>query len=88
MRRWSGIILSIAFFLTAGVGADAADRRRSIFVLEQSDMRGPFYAAIFVGLRSKVSAHGGHVWAEDNEQGGAVFRLTLPLAGAWGIWSR
>gem|GEM_PF-5154032 len=23
-----------------------------------------------------------------NEQGGAVFRLTLPLAGAWGIWSR
>ncbi|WP_274629853.1 sensor histidine kinase [Arvimicrobium flavum] len=36
--------------------ASAADpRTRSILVLEQSDVRGPFYAAIFNGLRSKVN---------------------------------
>ncbi len=29
--------------------------------------------------RGLVEAHGGHIWAENREGGGAVFRFTLPL---------
>ena len=37
-----------------------------------------------VGLsisRTIVEAHGGRIWAEANEGGGAVFRFTLPRVG-------
>jgi two-component system sensor kinase FixL len=36
-----------------------------------------------VGLsisRSIIEAHGGQMWAESNESGGATFRFTLPAA--------
>ncbi|MGO4512802.1 ATP-binding protein, partial [Bradyrhizobium sp. 2TAF36] len=36
-----------------------------------------------VGLsisRSIIEAHGGRMWAESNESGGATFRFTLPVA--------
>jgi len=29
--------------------------------------------------RGLVEAHGGRIWAENREGGGAVFRFTLPL---------
>jgi two-component system sensor histidine kinase KdpD len=31
--------------------------------------------------RGIVKAHGGRIWVEDRNEGGAVFRFTLPLAG-------
>jgi two-component system sensor kinase FixL len=37
---------------------------------------------IGIGLsicRTIVEAHGGHIWTEPNESGGAIFRFTLPL---------
>src|SRR5579859_7129674 len=30
--------------------------------------------------RGLVEAHGGHIWAENREGGGAVFRFTLPVS--------
>jgi two-component system, LuxR family, sensor kinase FixL len=36
-----------------------------------------------VGLsisRSIIEAHGGRMWAENNDMGGATFRFTLPAA--------
>ena len=38
-----------------------------------------------VGLsiaRTIVEAHGGRIWAEQRDGGGAVFRVSLPLASA------
>ena len=32
-----------------------------------------------------VEAHGGHIWAENREGGGAVFRFTLPLERKEGV---
>lgn len=32
--------------------------------------------------RGLVEAHGGHIWAENREEGGAVFRFTLPVEKA------
>ncbi len=48
--------------------------------------RGHFAATRGAGLglaicRGFVEAHGGRIWAENRQVGGAVFRFTLPLAG-------
>lgn len=51
----------------------------------------PFYSTKADGMgmglaitRSIVRAHGGRVWAENLEEGGAMLRVTLPLDGAAG----
>lgn len=56
MRVSPGIGLSIAALLILTVYAGASDRPRAILVFEQSDVRAPFYAAIFSGLRAKVNS--------------------------------
>jgi len=51
------IIWLVASVLPACVFA-SGQRPRSILVLEQSDVRGPFYADIFAGIRNEVSGDG------------------------------
>ena len=36
--------------------------------------------------RGLVEAHGGKIWVEAREEGGAVFRFTLPLRKMEGAW--
>ena len=50
---------------------------------------GPFFTTKHGGLgmglsiaRTIVEAHGGRIWAESQGRGGAVFRVTFPLAHA------
>jgi signal transduction histidine kinase len=48
----------VALLVSAQVAAQEA-RPRSILMLDQSDMRGPFYYQVFSGLRSTVNADSG-----------------------------
>ena len=59
----------------SGISADAMARLFDPFFTTKA-------AGLGVGLsisRGIVEAHGGHMWAENNEGGGATFRFTLPL---------
>lgn len=63
-----------------GVGLAAVDKTR-LFALSYTTKA----AGIGVGLsisRSIVEAHGGELWAEENEHGGATFSFTLPVYSA------
>ena len=57
MVAWiSALLIGVAAFLTP-LQVTAEERRsRSILVLDQSDLRGPFYYSVFSGLRSVLSA--------------------------------
>ena len=57
MVAWiSALLVGVAAFLTP-LQVTAEERRsRSILVLDQSDLRGPFYYSVFSGLRSVLSA--------------------------------
>ena len=69
-------VLEIAVSDTgAGISADALTRLFDPFFTTKT-------AGLGVGLsisRGIVEAHGGQMWAENNADGGATFRFTLPL---------
>src|SRR5436190_1279374 len=57
IARVGGLIVWLAMLL-APVGVPAAETRpRSILLLDQSDLRGPFYYQAFSALRAEVSAN-------------------------------
>jgi two-component system sensor kinase FixL len=59
-----------------GISPDVADQLFQPFVTTKKQGMG-------VGLsisRTIIEAHGGRIWVESNEDGGAVFRFTLPIA--------
>jgi two-component system sensor kinase FixL len=59
----------------AGIAPDAMARLFEPFFTTKP-------AGLGVGLsisRGIIEAHGGQMWAENNEGGGATFRFTLPL---------
>ena len=75
------------------VRIDVADAGPGLPPGEESHIFEKFYRApsatatsgVGLGLtivRGIVTAHGGRIWAENRPGGGAVFRFTLPLAGA------
>ena len=57
MVAWiSALLIGVAAFLTPLPVKAQEGRSRSILVLDQSDLRGPFYHSVFSGLRSVLSA--------------------------------
>ena len=52
----SALLVCVVALLTPVQVAAQEARPRSILVLDQSDLRGPFYYSVFSGLRSAVSA--------------------------------
>ena len=58
ITRISTVLVCVAALLTPGQVAAQQARSRSILVLDQSDLRGPFYHSVFSGLRSALSADG------------------------------
>lgn len=69
-----------------GLRLSVIDRGTGIPADEMDRLFEPFFTTKEHGLglglpicRSIVTAHGGHLWASNNEDGGATFHLTLPL---------
>jgi signal transduction histidine kinase len=59
MRQLGAVIIwLVASVLPTCLLASGQQRPRSILVLEQSDVRGPFYAEIFAGIRDVAGARG------------------------------
>lgn len=77
-RRDDGYVEVVVADDGPGLPGELADRLFQPFVTSKSTGMG-------VGLsicQSIVQAHGGRIWAENQPEGGAVFRFTLPLAGS------
>ena len=70
---------------------EVADRGPGLPPGEESKIFGKFYRAergrgggVGLGLticRGIVTAHGGRIWAQNRDEGGASFRFTLPIEG-------
>jgi signal transduction histidine kinase len=59
MIAWvSALLIAATVFLTSLLVMAQERRSRSILVLDQSDLRGPFYHSVFSGLRSALSSGG------------------------------
>ena len=59
MIAWvSALLIAATVFLTSLPVVAQEGRSRSILVLDQSDLRGPFYHSVFSGLRSAFSSGG------------------------------
>jgi PAS domain S-box-containing protein len=68
----------------AGIGIPAAQRERVFQMFTRVHDR-EAYAGTGIGLaicRKIVERHGGRLWVDEREGGGAVFRFTLPAAPA------
>ena len=65
-----------------GIGI-AADQRDQVFEMFQRLHDREAYEGTGIGLaicRKIVERHGGRIWIDEREGGGAVFRFTLPVA--------
>ncbi len=76
-----GVLVEVA---DSGPGLPPGSEQR---LFEKFYQAGPGGRRGGVGLglaicRAIVDAHGGHIWAENRPEGGAVFRFTLPTRGA------
>lgn len=74
MRDGRGVMVSVRDS-GAGIAANDAERLFEPFYTTKRDGLG-------MGLpisRTIIKAHGGTIWAENHEEGGAVFHFTLPL---------
>jgi len=69
---------------------EIADRGPGIPPGEEERIFDKFVRGVAVGggiglgltiCRAVINAHGGHIWAENRDGGGAVFRFTLPITG-------
>jgi two-component system sensor kinase FixL len=72
---------------TSGVAISVADNGRGIAPDQLDRIFDPFFSTkakgVGMGLsisRTIVEAHGGRLWAENNTDGGASLRMTLPIA--------
>src|SRR6266850_2557702 len=55
----AGIVFCLVVFFAFPIALDAQPLPRAMLVLDQSEVRGPFYHSIFSGLRSTVNARPG-----------------------------
>jgi signal transduction histidine kinase len=55
----AGIVVCLVVFFAFPIVLDAQPLPRAMLVLDQSEVRGPFYHSIFSGLRSTVNARSG-----------------------------
>jgi two-component system, OmpR family, sensor histidine kinase KdpD len=76
------MVISVA---DRGPGIPPADLERifnKFYRVQRTETNAPQVAGSGLGLavcKGLVEAHGGHIWAENREGGGAIFRFTLPL---------
>jgi signal transduction histidine kinase len=64
-----------------GVGIQPGDEERIFLQFERSEKDASTHVGTGLGLalcRAIVARHGGRIWVEHRDGGGAVFRFTLP----------
>jgi two-component system sensor histidine kinase KdpD len=82
------MVISVA---DRGPGIPPADLQRifdKFYRVQRAESYVSHIAGSGLGLavcKGLVEAHGGHIWAENREGGGAIFRFTLPISKTEGI---